>query len=1649
MSDNDTRNNKENTADNECGIPDEKDVSRSQNSQKTHERHLIKPAWLRIPLKTLMWIMMVALLMPALLYVPFVQDFAVGVAKDVIKGKTGMDVGIGRLRLGFPVDLSLQDVYVVEAGGDTMVRVQEAVADIKLLPLIRLDVKLNRLRLNNGYYRMVSPDSSMIMKINAGYLEVDDKSSVNIRTSLISLNQVKLRDGKLSLFMDVWKKAAAASDTTASDTAATTGFKILANAVDMENFAFGMSMLPTIDTLDVALRDVKLRNAKVDLTENLVQWKLASISNGHLTYLTPTSEYIKTHPAPPPEPSKGPPMRIMGDSISVDSFNAVYGVKGVNPQSGFDANYLQFSDVSIGLRKFYNESSTLRLPLTRLSARERCGLHVTNGSGTVAIDSVGLKITDLSVATPYTSLNASADVPFAMMAMDRNSPMSVDASGRIGLPDIDAFMPGLKMYTSLVPARKPLDFKVDAYGSLADLVIRRLDVDMPGVVSLKASGKARNALDYKKMVANVKFAGSLSDPAMADRIAQVPGVRFPAFTISGIAGVKGLNYDTDFQLRSDAGDVSAIGHLALTPENYSAEIDAAGLDVGRFVPGIGIGRVSAKIRADGRGFNPLGGTAVTDAVVNVSSIEYNKQTLHDIKIAANLSDEGTLTLFASSPNPGLDFDLNGSGLIYKDDYTFDVTASLRDVNLQKLGVIDSVCYGSGQLALKGNAKPGSWIYDVKFDASALEWHYSDMYIHLPDGISADVKADVTGTRFNVNSMLTSVDFDSPSGLEDLIKSFTMAADMVKGQVERRNIEVDSLNCLLPEFSLNLNASGRGILSQVLGPSGMALDTLSVRLGKDSLISGNVMAFNYKSSSLNLDTITLNLNERGRLLDYKAHIGNRCGTLDEFAKVNVNGYLGNNRMSAFLNQWNIKGEQGYRIGLTAALQDSVVTAHVTPLKSTIAYMPWVFNNDNYVDFNLYTKHIGANLEARSEESSILARTQPVNNDEEELYVGIDNVHIQDFLNMFALGPRIMGDLDADLHVKYDDRRFSGKGVVSLADVVYDKTRVGSFDLDLDAGYGFDGNTEVTAGLRINGEKAMSAYANLIPDAAEGMKPDSIGLSLTRFPLKVANPFLGNMVSLSGFVNGDMSMEGSFADPILNGSIVFDSVSAHIPMAGANLQFREDRLAVRDNVVEIPDFKIYGENNNPIVLNGTVNAKKFSNILFDLTAKASNFQLVKSNSKSKGDLYGKVFLNLDASVKGPMNRMDVNGNVNILGSTDATYRLNMEPSQLSSQSDQDVVRFVNFNDTTHSEQTDSVTQSPLNMRIRANLAISPGTHVTVLLSGNGTDKVELEPSANLNYYQNYMGDMTLNGTLTLGNGFARYSIPVVGEKKFTFGRSSTVTFNGPVTDPVLNIIATDDVKANVKTDGNSRLVNFLVTAKISNSLNNLKAAFDLSTNDDLSIQNELQSMSADQRQTQAMNLLLYGQYMGQNTKTSVPSENMLYSFLESQLNSWAAKNIRGVDLSFGVNQYDKTSNGVTNTETSYSYQVSKSLFNNRFKVLVGGNYSTDSADEEIANNLISDVAVEYILKQTQTINMSVKLFRHIGFESMLEGEITEMGGAFVFKRKLENLKSMFRFRRGKKRQKNAPEVRSDSEITGKRTDVTDSIPMEDDSAKQKTE
>ncbi len=1603
-----------------------------QTKGKVAKRHFIHPTWLRRTLKTLLGILIFILLIPVLLYLPPVQDMAVKVASDMVAKSTGMKIEIGRFRLKFPLDVSLQKVSVVEASGDTMVRAGEVIADVKLLPLFSLDLDIEKLMLLDGHYRMVAPDTSMILKVDAGRLDVDDKSAMNLRDMRILLNKATLSDGRLSLFMDVWKQKKDTVDTASTSTP----MLIEARDLKLNNFTFAMSMLPTIDTMDVNMKSVEIRNAKVDLGKNLVEWQLAAVADGHFTYLAPTPEWVAAHPAPPSQPSSGPPMVIRGDSISLDNVKAHYGIKGAKPLPGFDANYIEVNVAGIGLKDFYNESSTVRLPLTRLQATERSGLAIKNGSGIVSIDSIGLGLKDVNLQTLYSKIAATAVIPFAMMSGGAAPDMHVNAQGRIGLPDIDAFMPDLKTYTSMIPGRNPLDFNVKAAGTLANLSVDRLDASIREVIALKAKGRAQNVTDFKKLKAALDFDGTLSDPSVAERFMGDSEMKIPAFHIKGNANANGTSYGADFNLTSTAGDVAAVGKVALGPESYDADVTLNRVNVGQFLPSIGIGHVSGHVKATGAGFNPMSGRAVTDAIVNISAIEYNKQILRDIYADVTLDRQGVLDLVARSQNPGLDFSLDGRGQIHPDDYTFDIRASLRDLNLQMLGLSDSLCQGSGDIWIAGTASPDKWIYDVDMSVERLDWNLPNQFIHLPAGVTAKVKTDPFSTSLNVESLLTYLDFKSESGVQKLIDSFTAASTIMAAQIKDRNLNVDTLAKVLPPFSLDVNASGRGLLSQLLGPSGISLDTVAVRLAHDSLINGYVDALNISTGSLRLDTVTLDLKSRGTLLDYKAHLGNRPGTMDEFAMVNVNGYLGKNRLGAFLTQQNIKRETGYRLGLTASLMDSVVSVHFTPLKATIAYLPWSFNADNFIDVNMRTFATQANLLASSAQSSILAKTEPGEFGQNQLHLKIDNLHVEDFLRLALNAPPVTAAVNADMKINYADSKLDGRGTLGIRNLTYERNRVGDFDLDFDAAYGLQGTSDIKARLMVDGEKAVGLFASLSPQDG-ALKADSIGLNLTRFPLKIANPFLGNNVNLSGWLNGRVRMTGSFSEPLLNGCLALDSVNVGIPIMASSLKLEHSPLTVTDNIVTFDNFAVQGANANPLTLSGTVNARSFSNILFDLDVNANNFQLLNTDKRSKGDLYGKIFLTLNAGIKGPMRRLDINGNVNLLGTTDATYRLNMAPSELQSQ-EQNVVKFVNFNDTTQVAASDSIVESPLNMRIQAGLTISPGTQVTVMLSTNGTDKLEISPTANLRYFQNYMGDMTLNGMLTLGDGFVRYSIPVIGERMFSFNPASAVRWNGEIMDPILDITAYDELKANVTEGGNSRLVNFLITLDVTNTLENLKMGFDLASTDDLAIQNEIQTMSPDQRQTQAMNLLLYNQYSSSGTKANSDlSGNILYSLLESQLNSWLAQNVRGVDLSFGIDQYNRMVDGNSSTQTSYSYQLSKSLFNNRFKILVGGNYSTDaSPDANLANNLVSDVSLEYILKQTQTLNMSVRLFRHVGYESILEGEITEMGVAFVMRRSLSNLRNLFRFGRRRRQEPTVP-VLSPADSAALRKELPDSV------------
>lgn len=1604
------------------------------NEKKAGKKKRI-PAWIRIPLKFILWILVVVILIPVALYIPPVQTLVKNIACSQIKKSTGMEIEIGTFRLGFPLDLLLDDVKVIPAPGDTMVEARRLVADVKLLPLLRLDVDIQKLQLERARLRILSADSSMDMRIAAGLLKVAPGSSVDIKSGHIDLHDAFLSDGDISMTMDVWKKKPQPEDTTS------TKFLITADRLQIKNMKFGMAMLPTIDTLGLQASDLLITQVRIDLANNDITASSLEVNKGSFEFLTPTAEYIASHPVPVDTTSSAatPPMVIRSKKIALNDFSVLYAIAGARPLPGFDPSFISLSGLNVSLEDFVNAGTDIVAPITRLEGRERSGLTVTSGSGTFAMDADGMALEDFNIATPFSKIQATAVIPNALMALEPQARIDVSADARIGMPDINSFMPDLRIYTKHLEGT-PITATIRAEGRLDNVNIPKLDIALPGILSLRANGKARNILDIKRLAGELAFDGSIQRPSTVEAFTGPLGFDLPRLTLKGKATAAAQTYAADFTLNTSQGDLVGNGSASLTSENYDADLHIRNLNVAAFMRDLGIGLLSANVSAHGSGFNPEKPSAHTLVNLDIERIEYNDHDLRNITADVRLAD-GKFDIQLDSPNPVFDAFLTASGTISPGVYTFDVDADIRNANLEELGLSETPNGGAARLRASGKAAPATWDYDVALDLDNADWTLGESRYILP-ALKAHLFADQIRTQADISSKKTELSFSSPRGLKQLIDSITAATDGLDQQLATRNVDIESIENRLPPFRLTANASGSGLLADILGPSGISLDTLYCVLQKDSIITGNIAATEINTGSMLLNSLDLKLNQRGNLLDYIFQMRNGEGPLEEFADVNISGYLANNRATAYITQRNIKGEQGYRAGFTASLQDSVITLHFTPLKATIAYLPWSFNLDNYISYTLTDHTLKADLQASSAESSVLIQTRDSETGKgDDLILNIKNLKVQDFLRMSVTAPPLTATVNSDLKLHYDGTSLHGDGYLDLSGLSYDNVKLQDLNLGLSAAMQPNGESKVLAKLLAAGQPAMTAQANLAMDSVNGMTPTWVGIRFDGLPLNLANPFIGvETASLSGKLRGGCGVTMKKDKGImLNGSLKMDSVGIYLPIMGTTLRLADSPIPVNNNVITFKNYGILACNENPLVLDGTVDATKFSDVKIDLSANANNFQLVGTKGKAKSDLSGKLFMNLSANAKGSMSLMDVAANATILNTTDVVYTMSDLANDLTANSADGIVKFVNLRDTTQVLKKDTVGIQTMAMRINAGITLQQGMQATVNINSSGSNKVEINPSGNLSFFQNYMGDMTLNGTLYTGTGMVRYNIPVLGTKTFNFEPESNVVWSGDIMNPRLAIRANDPVKVNVSTGGQATLVDFLVGLDITGTLSAPKILFDLSAQNDMSLQNELQSMTAEQRSTTAMNMLLTGQYNGTGAK-SVNSNLVtgnIYNFMASTLNNWAANTIKGVDLSFGVNQYQSGDIEDTQTQTSYSYQVSKSLFNNRFKIAIGGNYSTDaSADENFEQNLISDISFEYTIKQTTNYNIIARLFRHTGFESILEGEITETGVGLTYRRRMSNLRSFFRLK-GRSRRQTTSRDNRDRELTDSISETTDSV------------
>lgn len=119
---------------------------------------------IKYTLRALLVVLVVLILVPALLYIPAVQDFvrkhAVGYASRAL----GMDLSVERLRLSFPLRLSVDNTLLVDKA-DTLLSCGRLSLDVALWPLVRKEVVIRSFGLERVAARYKDSLAGMDMRL--------------------------------------------------------------------------------------------------------------------------------------------------------------------------------------------------------------------------------------------------------------------------------------------------------------------------------------------------------------------------------------------------------------------------------------------------------------------------------------------------------------------------------------------------------------------------------------------------------------------------------------------------------------------------------------------------------------------------------------------------------------------------------------------------------------------------------------------------------------------------------------------------------------------------------------------------------------------------------------------------------------------------------------------------------------------------------------------------------------------------------------------------------------------------------------------------------------------------------------------------------------------------------------------------------------------------------------------------------------------------------------------------------------------------------------------------------------------------------------------------------------------------------------------
>lgn len=1489
-----------------------------------------------------------------LIYIPPVQEFIVRKAASAASAAAGMDISVGRISLSFPLNLNIHNVSAVQEK-DTLLSAGKITLKVQMKPLLRKQVEIDAFSLKEIRLNTMNMISGLALKGELGELYLESHG-VALSPETATINSFILKD----THVDICMADTAAADTTAGEPLY---WQFMLQKANLENVAINLSM-----PLDSVNMGVNIGSAA--LTEGLVDLRKEAYSI---------------------------------QKFRIRNSSAGYASGSGQPAEGFDPSYIAIAGLNIGLDSIYYCGNEIKAEIKELRMKERSGLEIISGGGKIMADDGRMGISGLELKTSDSYLSVHAGAGWNISQINNDGGIQARIMADIGKNDLFRFVTGMPEDLRKDFPAEPVRIRAGVDGSLNRMRITGVSAEIDGHIRLTAEGWLDDVTDSTKMAAHLDMDGIFPDMRFAQSLMGAAVV--PAdMAIKGSADMRNDSLTAALVLSQGEGQAEIRAGFMPGNEAFFAEMELKELNIHNFLPTdsllaspISQFRVTALLSAEGRGIDMKAGLA--DGKMNAA-----------FNIDDDMLEIGSI----------LDADISGGNI------TARMRTDIRRLDLHALGLvaqplkIAQAIDIDARTDMKNRHQAKVSINNIRLTTEKSSFKTKDLNFGL--SMTED------SLRSYINSGDMTMLLRTTGGIDKVTDRLTKISTLAAKQWESRTLNLDTLRALLPETSFRLFAGDDNPFVNTLEMSGIGFSKLYASLNTSSANGINSSAYLYglHTDSLRLDTITfravqdttgivltggVKANHTDRQEALASPIGQLASPNSHFG-ISLDGGIFNGGARMMVKYANARNETGALIGLEAVLREGGISLHVLPEEPILVYRKFQLNKDNYIflsdkgrihaDMKLYDeKGTGLQIYSVADSTSL-----------QDVTLSVNRIDIGEFKRIIPYMPPVEGVISAEAHyVQQKENMFMTAIETDISRLAYSGKPLGNWTMSgvylpmENSGHHVDGY------ITRNGS-TLAEINGRYRAAASDEEKDRISahMQLMRFPLDIAGAFVPeDMARLKGYAGGEITVEGPTDSPVINGRLDTDSVNVFIPMASVNLRLEDKPITVTNNKLVFDKYGIFSRGKNPYVIDGSIDFADMSNMRMDLKMTARNFEVFNAKKNRTSMVYGKMYIDLNTTIKGTPDAISVRGGANILGSSDFTYVLRESPLTVEDRL-AETVTFVNFADTAAARRKPLREMRPGGIDMLVNLHIDQAVQCKVDINESGSNYMRVEGGGDLTFQYTPDGNMLLNGRYSLMSGEMKYEMPVIPLKTFRIREGSYIEWTGNVTDPRLNIQAYERMRTSVTQEGQAaRMVGFDVGVSITNRLSNLGFAFTIDAPEDGSMQNELVAMSASQKNKAAVTMLVTGMYISDSSTAKLDANSALNSYLQGQINNIAGNALKTIDLSVGMETTNATETG--DQRTDYNFQFAKRFWNNRVRVVIGGKISTGNAavrDESFIDN----ISLEYRLDNSGT--RYVKLFHDKKYANVLEGEVTETGAGIVLKKKVSRIRDLFIFRRKKKKE-----------------------------------